>query len=73
MPVCMMICEGVPKLESESILRASPVFGHQSFVTLRPGNSFSSCRNFPLESMRMAMSASVFTGCFSAGVVAVVF
>ncbi len=58
MPVFMMICEGVPKLESESILRASLVFGHQSSVVLRPGNSFSPCRNFPLESMRMAMSAS---------------
>ncbi len=51
------MCEGVPKLESESILRASPVFGHQSFVVLRPGNSFSPCRNSLSRSASALFSA----------------
>lgn len=46
-PVCMIMCEDVPKLWSESTLRTSPVLGQHIFYP---------CRNFPLEYMKMAVS-----------------
>ncbi len=56
-PVWMMMWLGEPSCSSDSSSMACRLVGHHSFDTLWLGNSFFSFKNFPLESMRMTMSA----------------